>query len=385
MVRPSVGAPTEAQQGGAVPAFEKDAVLERDSHRVPAVVPQGYGDVARGDLAVSARDASPRVPRQERAARWPAPARGPLGAAATRTGEALRSRGHTLAERVQVRHSQQHGCCSGCRLGTMGHMIEREVYPNAPVVLVALEVRHAAADPMGAEAITRVKKVLSDVTPLHEPQTISGITITPAGPPTQTVETAQRFSSRDRSTAVTFRSGAFMVETTRYGRYEDLREVIGLALLARESAGAIDGVLRIGLRYIDEVRVPGDDGLLGWAEWVDQSLLGPALLASQHNLIAAQWQGLAVFDGAAGAQLALRYGPGEGYAVDPGGELRRPAPAPGPFFLVDIDSFWVPDPVPDFDVTAMLQRCDDLHGPVRALFERLITARLREEVLRGVG
>lgn len=270
-------------------------------------------------------------------------------------------------------------------MSMMSSVMEREVYPSAPVVLVALEVRHPGVDPMGAAAIARAKKILAGVTPLQEPQTISGITITPAGPPTQTVETAQRFSSRDRSTAVTFRSSAVVVETTRYGQYEDLREVIELALQAREAAGAVDGVLRVGLRYIDEIRVPGEDGLLGWAEWVDRSLLGPGPLAAEHGLSAAQWQGLAVFDGTAGAQLVLRYGPGEGYAVDPGGELRRPAPAPGPFFLMDIDNFWVPDPVPNFDVPALLQRCDDLHKPVRALFESLITEKLRKEVLRHVG
>lgn len=262
---------------------------------------------------------------------------------------------------------------------------EREVYPSAPVVLVALEVRHPVVEPMTAAAVARAKNILGGATPLQEQQTTTGFTITPAGPAAQPPETAQRFSSRDRSTAVTFRSGAVVVETTQYGQYEDLREVVELALRAREAAGPVDGVLRVGLRYIDEIRVPGEDGLLGWAEWVDPSLLGPAPLAAAHGLSAAQWQGLAVFKGASDAQLVLRYGPGEGYAVDPGGELRRPAPAPGPFFLMDIDNYWVPDPVPDFDVIALLERSDDLHKPVRALFESLITEKLRKEVLRRVG
>ena len=267
----------------------------------------------------------------------------------------------------------------------MVSVMEREVYPAAPVVLVALEVRHMAVDAMGAAAIARAKKILGSVTPLQEPQLISGFTLTPAGPTPQPTETVQRFFSRDRSTSVTFRSGAVIVETTQYRRYEDLREVVKLALRAREAAGAVDGVSRVGLRYIDEIRVPADDGPLGWSEWVDQSLLGPAPLAAAHGLDATQWQGVVVFKGAADSQLLLRYGPGEGYAVDPGGELRRPAPAPGPFFLMDIDNFWVPEAVPSFGVAELLQRCDDLHKPVRALFESLITEKLRKEVLRHVG
>lgn len=270
-------------------------------------------------------------------------------------------------------------------MGMMISVSNREVYPTAPVVLVALEVRHPMVEPMSAAAVARAKKVLRDVTPLQELQTTAGFAITPVGAAAQPTETAQRFSSRDRSTAVTFRSGAVVVETTQYRQYEALRDVIELALGAREAAGPVDGVLRVGLRYIDEIRVPGEDGLLGWADWVDPSLLGPAPLAAAHGLSAAQWQGLAVFKGASDAQLVLRYGPGEGYAVDPGGELRRPAPAPGPFFMMDIDNYWVPDPVPDFDVAALLQRCDDLHKPVRALFESLITEKLRKEVLRHVG
>lgn len=50
---------------------------------------------------------------------------------------------------------------------------------------------------------------------------------------------------------------------------------------------------------------------------------------------------------------------------------------------MDIDSFWAPsDGFPEFDIEMLLAMCDDLHAPVRSLFERLITDRLRKEVLR---
>ena len=81
----------------------------------------------------------------------------------------------------------------------------------------------------------------------------------------------------------------------------------------------------------------------------------------------------------------LRYGAWEGFAVDPGGDLKRSSATPGPFFLMDIDSFWIPiGGVPEFDVKALLTICDELHTPVGRLFERLITDRLREEILRRV-
>ena len=59
-------------------------------------------------------------------------------------------------------------------------------------------------------------------------------------------------------------------------------------------------------------------------------------------------------------------------------------PAPGPFFLLDIDSFWQPSEVsPTLELNSVLGELDELHMPVREMFESLITEKLRKEVLRG--
>jgi uncharacterized protein (TIGR04255 family) len=82
--------------------------------------------------------------------------------------------------------------------------------------------------------------------------------------------------------------------------------------------------------------------------------------------------------------LIVRYGPREGFAVAPGGPLQRATPAPGAFFLLDIDSFWVPTGnVPQFTSASVGELCIDLHEPISRLFEHLITERLRSEVLRN--
>jgi len=53
-------------------------------------------------------------------------------------------------------------------------------------------------------------------------------------------------------------------------------------------------------------------------------------------------------------------------------------------FRLDIDSYWQPSvEVPEFDRDLILDLADTLHKPVREVFERLITDRLREEVLRN--
>ena len=139
------------------------------------------------------------------------------------------------------------------------------------------------------------------------------------------------------------------------------------------------------LRYIDEIRIPDTVPVNEtWADWVDGSLLGPAPMGSRLGLLAAEWQGLVRFDAGPGRSIVLRYGPREGYAVDPGGDLKRPMADSGPFFLLDIDSFWTPTgEIPEFDSGRILAVVDELHAPVSQLFETLITERLRSEVLRN--
>jgi len=117
-----------------------------------------------------------------------------------------------------------------------------------------------------------------------------------------------------------------------------------------------------------------------------QPLLGPAPVGAELNLKVNQWQGVVIFEGAPGHTVIVRYGPREGYAVDPGGDLKRPIPPPAPFFLMDIDSFWIPpDEIPEFEPSTILSLTDKLHEPVGQLYESLITDRLRDEVLRNAG
>ena len=181
---------------------------------------------------------------------------------------------------------------------------------------------------------------------------------------------------------MSLRAEAIVIETTRYVRWEDLRALVADVLDARNQVGDVDGVERVGLRYVDEIRVPGapaDE----WAPWVDVTLLGPGPVGEELGLAPALWQGTSAFAPGPQRTVVLRYGPRDGYAVDPGGDIKRSMPTPGPFFLMDIDSFWIPsEGTPEFDTKALLATCDELHAPVRTLFERLITDRLREEVFR---
>jgi uncharacterized protein (TIGR04255 family) len=268
----------------------------------------------------------------------------------------------------------------------VGSVPEGEIYPNAPVVLVAFEIRHPTAPSLSPAQLRKIKQRLGTTAPILRSGKITNIegVIGAADEPTVRVEEFPRLISRDSTLSVSFREGSIVIETTRYRGWERFRKLIEDVLNVRLEVGDLDGVERVGVRYIDELRVP-DQTDSSWQQWVDASLLGPTQVGEKLGLQPTQWQGITIFTSGTDRTVALRYGPREGYAVDPGGELKRPAPAPGPFFLLDIDSFWMPrDEVPEFDVEELMPIAEELHSPVRKLFEGLITDELREDVLRRV-
>lgn len=269
-------------------------------------------------------------------------------------------------------------------------MPEGEVYPNAPVVLVALEVRHPTADPLTRAQQLKIKRKLADHIPIMRISEFTQITaVQAAGGPTAQpevrVEEFPRYFSRDKTVAMSVRSEALVVETTRYAGWEQLRALVAKVVEVRQEIGGVDGIERVGLRYVNEIRVPGTP-VHDWSPWVDPTLLGAAPVGEELGLPALQWQGVTALTTGPDRIVVLRHGPRDGFAVDPAGELKRSTPTPGPFFLIDIDSFWTPsDRIPEFEQKPLLATCDELHAPVRKIFERLITDRLRKEVFCHVS
>lgn len=203
----------------------------------------------------------------------------------------------------------------------------------------------------------------------------------------QIMNTYPRWSSRDKRTALTIRQDALVIETTLYEGYEQIRTLLELALNVRIAVAIPAGVERIGLRYIDEIRVPSGPGgnQPSWQDWIMPELLGPTHIAKDLGLVPTGNEGLAIFSGKDSKTLVLRYGAQDDYAVRSTPDLRRPLPPPGPLFRLDIDSFWQPvDEVPEFDEEGILAYADQLHEPVRGVFESVISERLRDEVLRHV-
>jgi uncharacterized protein (TIGR04255 family) len=264
-----------------------------------------------------------------------------------------------------------------------------EVYLNAPLALVAVEVRFpngTGIRPLPANLQRSFRNLLGDgwVTEPVRTQQLS-IALGPGGamPHATPPVTIPRFTVRDRTLAVALTEESLTIEATRYRHYPDFRKIVGRAVSAAGKVLSPEGIVRVGMRYIDEIRVPdiSEDDPSGWRDWVDLSLMAPQLdKMADAGFVPTSWEGAAQYRTGPDQKLVLRYGPRTGYVVNPAGPLKRPLlPDPGPLFVWDFDCFWEPPDIPEFDPEHIMATCDQLRTPIRALFDVLVTDKLLAE------
>lgn len=268
-----------------------------------------------------------------------------------------------------------------------------EVYPNAPLVLVSVEVRlpgslGVALRPLPVNVQRSFRDLLGDnwVIDSSAPQISVSLGSGVAMPQPMQQVTIPRFTIRDRTLAVALTESSVSIETTRYGQYPEFRKVLEKTISAATEVLAPDGVARVGMRYINEIRVPdgNEDNPSGWQDWIDPALLAPQLARmADKGFASGGWEGAAQYETGPDQKLVLRYGTRNGYVVNPSGPLKRPClPGPGPLFMLDFDCFWEPPDIPEFNPKAIVPIFDELHTPVRTLFDLLVTDKLLGEFRR---
>lgn len=261
-----------------------------------------------------------------------------------------------------------------------------EATPTAPIALVTMEIRHPAADSLTETSRSELKHLLVDHLPIErQAQDVSWGMAAPGTAPQPTAERFMRYVNRDNTVAASMRNQAIVLETTAYSSFETFLDIAMQVVDARAQVSSIVGMERIGLRYVLEIRVPvGVDGRIEWSNWINESLLGPHAIAPAGMLLT-EWQGAAVFrDPQPSKAVIVRYGPAVGQALDPNYHLRRVTQVqPGPYFHMDIDSFWTPgSAIPEFDRDVLVSTLQDLYVPARSLFQEMITSRLKDDLLR---
>jgi uncharacterized protein (TIGR04255 family) len=260
------------------------------------------------------------------------------------------------------------------------------VGPTAPIALVTMEIRHPATDSLDEASTRELKSQLADRLPIERQAQDVAWGVGPGGSPTPATERFVRYVNRDNTLAASVKSQAVVVETTAYLNFAALSDIVMRVVDARSQVSPIVGVERIGLRYVIEVRVPtGADGRIEWANWIAEPLLGPHRIAP-GGLTLTEWQGAAVYsEPQPGKSMIVRYGPGMGQAVDPNYHLRRTLAAePGPFFLLDIDSFWTPAAsIPEYNFDAVGATFQNLYEPARTVFDEMLIGQPRDDLLRS--
>lgn len=262
-------------------------------------------------------------------------------------------------------------------------MSSTEPYINDSLRWVAVEVRYPPVEELAVGVPTAFRDRVHDDFPILEPQTQFALSIGPAAPiPQQSF--AHRFLRRDRLMSVMVSHDAAVLEATIYKGWTDFLDTFLSTLKALQESVALEGIVRIGLRYIDEIRVPAPHASLrSWSDWINERLIGPILLDDESE--------------PANCTIAIQYGEPPGYvtlfraapfssgrAVQEQGPLRMPISTPdGPYFLLDTDASWA-DPdrtIPEFDVDNIRDILARLHSSCIRLYEASITPKLRTEIL----
>jgi uncharacterized protein (TIGR04255 family) len=258
---------------------------------------------------------------------------------------------------------------------------DHEVYPSAPLRFVAFEARFSPVPFFETET---GRLALYDGLREQFPILQSGPP--QSGPMGLVIETPQQMRMMDRSRTVSAKvsPAAVSIETSDYQHFNWFIELIEGALVRLSGIAPIPTIQRVGIRYTDEIRVPGVNHPGDWDGYVDSSLLGPLNLVNE--LVPEENQGEISFRVHDHHLIRFRYGAVEGWSVDPGGPLNVRNEGAGPYFLIDLDSFWTAPTTefPEFSVDTTVALVKDLHKPLRNLFEASITEKLRDGVFRKV-
>jgi len=261
----------------------------------------------------------------------------------------------------------------------------REVFPSSPLEYVVVEIKYPYAPRLRQnETRDAILIELDDLLPIVKPQPHVTMTGVVGGPVSQQVEQVPRASNTSRTIGLTVMPNALTLDTTHYSTFEEFRLLVTRCLHALGKHTSPAAIERVGLRYVNEVRVPDPiEDVRDWSGWVADALVAAATVDSGH--LATELQGAVQYTTGEHRKLTLRFGAvHQGSLIGDGALKRREPIKDGPFFFLDLDSYWEPpaDESPSWDAEAVMTVIDELHVPVGAMFQAAITDKLRDSVLR---
>lgn len=260
---------------------------------------------------------------------------------------------------------------------------KREVFPNSPLALVAAEVRFTDAPRLRqAETLDAVAVAVESTLPVHQQaQNVVSVQILNGQPQVQML-TGRVMKSLDSTAAMSVFPDHLTFETTDYLDFDAFKRAVLASVDAVISVGVTPAIQRVGLRYVDEIRV-GDPKVADareWGDWIDERLVDHLQLGPPHVPVS-RAEGIVVYDLGDHRGLNFRFASlPSGAVVVTNNLVRRPYAEDVPFFVLDFDGYR------DFvDLSARLlntelvaESLDSVHGPAGAAFQNSITDRARE-------
>ena len=216
----------------------------------------------------------------------------------------------------------------------------REVFTASPLALVAAEIRFTDAARLRQQEVKdSVTIALEGRFPFAEPLQQTDLNFVASAPPQIQQRVGVVLKNVESTETLTVMSESLTYETTAYTTFDDLAEAISTACQALVDAKVRPAMRRVGLRYIDEVRVPAPiTNVRDWSRWIDGRLVAH-LDVGPDDATPTMTQGVATYDLGDGHGLNFRFAAlNQGPVVVPQ-HLQRPAIESGPFFVLDFDGF----------------------------------------------
>jgi uncharacterized protein (TIGR04255 family) len=182
-----------------------------------------------------------------------------------------------------------------------------------------------------------------------------------------------RFSSRDKNWAIVVGESAITLETRAYSSMSDYLDRFSYILKAAHETLEVTDRLRLGLRYINEIRDPHAENFAQWRTLLNPEFVSfdaSSLLDGQtdHTLQEIQVNRP---DGI----LAIRHGLLNGFVVAP---LPQEQPVSGQYYLIDLDYYDMTEC--DLDIPATIKQMQDYNDIMYRFFRWTLSKKLYDHL-----
>ena len=162
-------------------------------------------------------------------------------------------------------------CKVRCKVRTVKRNFPALHLRNAPLIYVVAQVRFSPIVAIEKFVPEIQEKLRHKGFPRFVRGQIPEITFQPDGTPKFNTVERFEFQDKDARLGIVLQSNSLAVHTNNYSNYETFEEEIKTALMAVHRVAGISLTERIGLRYVNLVRLQQGEK---WADYVHEGLLG---------------------------------------------------------------------------------------------------------------